>query len=87
MDADPKTMNQEPTSSAFHAASCSRIWHGKPCGCKSFRHWLPMQMRMSYATPRKAWRPQLHNAHCTRCGEPLSENTKLTHEAGEKEQL
>jgi DNA modification methylase len=23
MDADPKSMNQEPTSSAFHAASCS----------------------------------------------------------------
>ena len=23
MEADPKTMNQEPTSSAFHGASCS----------------------------------------------------------------
>jgi|688.fasta_scaffold391865_4 hypothetical protein len=23
MDADPKTMNQKPTSSAFHGASCS----------------------------------------------------------------
>lgn len=56
------------------AASCSRIWHGKPCGCKSFRYWLPSQGRMSYATPRKAWRPQLHNAHCTRCGDPLSAN-------------
>jgi hypothetical protein len=25
MDADPKTMNQEPTSSAFHAAPCSAL--------------------------------------------------------------
>ncbi len=54
------------------ALTCSRIWHGKPCGCKTFRYWRDDKGRMSYAHPRKCWEPWMKEAHCAKCGEPIS---------------
>lgn len=53
------------------ATSCSRIWHGKPCGSKMFRYWIALKGRRSYATPRTMWKPWMKECHCSKCGDPL----------------
>ena len=59
------------------ALTCSRIWHGKPCGCKTFRYWRDDKGRMSYAHPRKCWEPWMKEAHCAKCGEPISSENRV----------
>ena len=77
----PKTDRRDSRTSL---ASCSRIWHGKACGCKTFRYWLPGKGRMSFATPRNLWTSEMREAHCTKCGKPINANATTDRLAGKE---
>ena len=56
--------------------TCNHQWHGKPCGGKTFRYWLPLKSRYSHATLRSNYSPSMKDAHCTKCGNPIKRTEK-----------